>query len=181
MRYSGAANFVSGRLPLVPAELKPHACCSLTGSFPPPGRNHNLTKYRLEPLYYEFYIPTLPRTPCYVNNATKYCLEPFSYEFYIALLGNSRDTSNLTKCCLELFAYYSREALLGGHRSRNSFTQYCLETLSLLWKLRLSQGASRAGQAGYDTGCGMPVVGVLQASRLQALVFWGGPRTHSAM
>ena len=30
-----------------------------------------------------------------------------------------------------------------------------------------------AGQAGYDTGCGTPVVGVLQASRLQALVFRG--------
>ena len=32
-----------------------------------------------------------------------------------------------------------------------------------------------AGQAGYDTGCGTPVVGVLQASRLQALVFGGIP------
>ena len=42
-----------------------------------------------------------------------------------------------------------------------------------------------AGQAGYDAGCGTPVVGVLQASRLQALVFGaggvgGGGRTHSA-
>ena len=31
-----------------------------------------------------------------------------------------------------------------------------------------------AGQAGYDAGCGTPVVGVLQASRLQALVFGAG-------
>ena len=31
-----------------------------------------------------------------------------------------------------------------------------------------------AGQAGYDTGCGTPVVAVLQASRLQALVFERG-------
>ena len=35
-----------------------------------------------------------------------------------------------------------------------------------------------AGQAGYDTGCGTPVVGVLQASRLQASsgpCIWGIP------
>ena len=51
------------------------------------------------------------------------------------------------------------------------------------------------GQSTYDTGCGTPVVGVLQASRLQALVFGGdtlsggggdeggvrgGPKMHSA-
>ena len=30
------------------------------------------------------------------------------------------------------------------------------------------------GQATYDTGCGTPVMGVVQASRLQALVFGGG-------
>ena len=43
-----------------------------------------------------------------------------------------------------------------------------------------------AGQAGYDTGCGTPVMGVLQASRLQALVFgrggyhWGGGGAENA-
>ena len=58
--------------------------------------------------------------------------------------------------------------------THTGFTQYCLETLSLLWKLRLSQGASRAGQAGYDTGCGTPAAGAPRPRGFRPLYLGGG-------
>ena len=38
------------------------------------------------------------------------------------------------------------------HIHTHTHTPVLFSIASLLWKLRLSQGASRAGQAGYDTG-----------------------------
>ena len=102
-----------------PVGSRPHIILYFCLGLEPLNYTNNLTKYCLEPLYYEFYIRTLLRAPRYVNNVTKYCLEPFPYEFYIAgtplafttspyirtLLRTPRYVNNVTKYCLEPFSY----------------------------------------------------------------------------
>ena len=68
--------------------------------------------------------------------------------------------------------------------THTSFIQHCLVTV----EITPLPGCIAGGPSGVRYGCGTPVVGVLQASRLQALVFGGdtigggggGEGTHSA-